>query len=148
MIRALLGCHRPRRRNQHTWLHAAQGGEPTGGLRAAVVRLALHDLGREEGGRAAEAVKVLVARDEDAGAAKVGELDDAVAREQDVLGLEVAVDDLLRVQVLERAQDVAEVVPACAAWARQAMQTLQQARRRGAGHALRERYRSHVQRGA
>jgi len=63
------------------------------------VPLGLDDLGREVLGRAAQRVRAIL---DELGEAKVGDLDVPFAREQQVLGLEVAVHDALRVQVLER----------------------------------------------
>ena len=63
-------------------------------------------LGREVVGRAAERPRV---RRAGAREAEVGELDVPVAGEEDVLGLEVAVDDVARVQVVERERDLGGV---------------------------------------
>jgi hypothetical protein len=71
-----------------------------------VVALGRDDLGREVVGRAAQRpgdVRHLFRE------AKVGDLEVAVAVEQQVLGLEVAVDDVHAVQVVEREHDLGRV---------------------------------------
>ena len=69
---------------------------PVDGL---AVALGLDDLGREVLGRAAERPRAVL---DQLGEAEVDDLQVALAVEQQVLGLEVAVDDVAVVEVLER----------------------------------------------
>ena len=66
---------------------------------ATVMRLPLHDLWGQECWRAAKTVKIFVASNKNTRAAKVGELDNAIACKQNVFRLEITMDNLLGVQV-------------------------------------------------
>ncbi len=74
-----------------------------------VIGIAEQDLGRRVG-QGAAAREQLAAGHKDVAEAEVGELDHAgLAEEDDVLGLEVAVDDAQAVAVGEGADDLLEV---------------------------------------
>ncbi len=79
------------------------GGEE---VRAAVHRQPLDLLGRHEARRAHHAAHLREARRLDVGDAEVGDLHRAVLEQEDVAGLDVAVDHALPVRVAERVEDL------------------------------------------
>ena len=72
--------------------------------------LALEDLGRDVVGRAADCLSPLLAVREARGQAEVAHLDAHLGVDEEVAQLEVAVDDQVGVQVLERRDELREVV--------------------------------------
>jgi len=74
---------------------------------APVSRLGSHHFRGQEGGGPVAALQVLVAADDNLGAAEVTEGDAAARTHQDVLGLQIAVDHFVEMEVVQSLQDSA-----------------------------------------
>lgn len=89
--------------------HEVEGHAQRPNVSQITITLLLDDLGTHEQGRPAERLEsVLGAGVDHLGQPKIGDLDDAIVK-QDVLGFDVAVHDLSRTDVLESLGDLAEV---------------------------------------